>query len=86
MRPIEEGEGIMPPNEEFVLTELEDITLTEMDEILEKYDFVRVVRCRDCKLAYFYEHKEGETGILCTEHDADVTEDDFCSRGERREE
>lgn len=85
----------MPPKEEFAynvkavltdgneveLTELEGITLTEMEEVLEKYDFVRVVRCRDC--IFYWEDLK-----LCCNEDglAKASEETYCPYGERRTE
>lgn len=84
----------MPPKEEYVynvkaikddgteveLTELEGITLAEMEEILKIYDFVRVVRCEDC--AFYWEDLKlcrNENGL------ATALEETYCPYGERRE-
>lgn len=39
-----------------------------------------VVRCKDCVNA-----TRDKYGIVCTYHDRDVGEDDYCSWGERKE-
>lgn len=56
-------------------------TMREWIEILARGDIAEVVRCKDCKWFKFYKltcvrpYHNGLTGI-----------DDFCSRGERKEE
>lgn len=39
-------------------------------------DAVKVVRCKDC---IYRDHS------ICYKHSAEVSEDDFCSRGERKD-
>ena len=48
-----------------------------------KADFVEVVRCRECKHCEIWNND----WFFCkkTVNDAEVTADDFCSYGERRE-
>lgn len=62
--------------ETFSIAELQNVTLTEADEVLDKIDYVRVVRCKDCK----YWNGEGK---YC-DYDMSGLADDFCSWGERR--
>lgn len=59
------------------IAELQNVTLTEADEVLDKIDYVRVVRCKDCK----YWNGEGK---YC-DYDMSGLADDYCSWGERRE-
>lgn len=51
-------------------------TVEEVEEIIKDYDFVPVVRCKDCK--YWY-----GSGNYC-DYEMRAFEDDFCSRGERK--
>ena len=48
-------------------------------------DAVAVVRCKDCKYAYYY-NEEGCRGFVCNGYFqyADVESNDFCSYGEMR--
>ena len=48
-------------------------------------DVVAVVRCKDCKYAYYY-NEEGCRGFVCNGYFqyADVEPNDFCSYGEMR--
>ena len=48
-------------------------------------DVVTVVRCKDCKYAYYY-NEEGCRGFVCNGYFqyADVESNDFCSYGEMR--
>ena len=48
-------------------------------------DAVDVVRCKDCKYAYYY-NEEGCRGFVCNGYFqyADVEPNDFCSYGEMR--
>ena len=48
-------------------------------------DVVPVVRCKDCKYAYYY-NEEGCRGFVCNGYFqyADVESNDFCSYGEMR--
>ena len=55
---------------------LKDVTITEADEALGTIDYVRVIRCKDCK--YFL--GDGHWCLWWLR----VFEDDFCSHGERR--
>lgn len=78
--------------EVFSIAELQNVTLTEADDALEKIDYVRVVRCKDCKHYVLYElfgRSQGWCERLCDEFDKSLArateEDDFCSHGERRE-
>lgn len=59
----------------------------DMDEIIErlkKDDFVRVVRCKDCKHLV---RSEGVCKVLSNNYEPPVfvDNDDFCSRGARME-
>ena len=57
--------------------ELENLDVTEAEEILAHYEFVKVVRCKDCA------NYEGH-GHYC-DYDILAVEDGFCYFGERRE-
>ena len=48
-------------------------------------DIVPVVRCKDCKYAYYY-NEEGCRGFVCNGYFqyADIESNDFCSYGEMR--
>lgn len=46
-------------------------------------DMQEVVRCKDCK---HYEHFTGYNKYFCNEYGGYVTENDFCSYGERKDE
>ena len=48
-------------------------------------DIVPVVRCKNCKYAYYY-NEEGCRGFVCNGYFqyADVESNDFCSYGEMR--
>ena len=48
-------------------------------------DAVAVVRCKDCKYAYYY-NEEGCHGFVCNGYFqyADIESNDFCSYGEMR--
>lgn len=53
-----------------------EITLSECDEQLWQYDYVRVVRCRDCR-------NRPPKGY-CDFYLDGMQDNDFCSYGERR--
>lgn len=59
------------------IADIKDVTITEVDVALGSFDYVRVVRCKDCK----YWNGEGK---YC-DYDMSGLADDFCSWGERRE-
>ena len=79
------------------MVELGKATLTEVETYLEesKYEWVRVVRCKDCKRRhdfdcpmFFEESVEWEEDGYIERDDVihDYTEDDdFCSRAERKD-
>lgn len=46
-------------------------------------EYVKVVRCKDCKSYHFYNGAFGK-GWLCFKTNNKRKADDFCSRGERR--
>lgn len=61
---------------------------TEADRVIREMptvDAVPVVRCKDCKYAYYY-NEEGCRGFVCNGYFqyADVEPNDFCSYGEMR--
>ena len=59
-----------------VIDEIKDLTLEEAEPILEEHNFVKVVRCKDCK----YEK------TCCRMIRSNGRKpDDFCSYGERKE-
>lgn len=47
-------------------------------------DVVKVVRCKDCEFYRFYDGVFGK-GWICFENNTARHEDDYCSRGERKE-
>jgi hypothetical protein len=57
-------------------------TVKEVEEIIKDYDFVPVVRCKDCKW-----HEDKEPGMVWCSHIVGswIGEEDYCSMGERRE-
>lgn len=62
-----------------------EITLSECDEQLWQYDYVRVVRCRDCR--HWRDDNPRANGYHCCYRMHNIfpmKESDFCSRGERR--
>ena len=70
-------------NGEYVkIQELENVSLEEADEYLGKYDYVRVVRCKDCE--FTDESLDGDYSYWCLRHGSYVNDDDYCSYGERR--
>lgn len=58
--------------EPIVIDEIKDLTLEEAEPILEEHNFVKVVRCKDCK--WF-------NTVLCVSEYGEW----FCADGERRE-
>ena len=61
-----------------------DMALSQLADIGAGYaekmdDFVRVVRCKDCKLYY-----DGDVGRYCQMTLCAVETNDFCSYGERK--
>lgn len=60
------------------VAELDNIDLETVDTVLSELEYVRVVRCKDCK----YWNGEGK---YC-DYDMSGLADDFCSWGERRDE
>ena len=54
---------------------LGEATLSEVDTYLAEYQYVRVVRCKDCK---YYD------GRPCGKVDWYNSADDYCSKGERK--
>lgn len=53
-----------------------EITLSEADEKAWQYDYVRVVRCKDCR----YRLPEGYCDLYLDR----MQDNDYCSHGERR--
>lgn len=53
-----------------------------VDEILDKYDLVDVVRCKDCK--HSYEDLDSRVCVYGRCLNCDVSDDWFCADGERR--
>ena len=51
-----------------------------------EYDFMPIVRCKDCKNNYNTCTNHGINQPMCDFTDRVLKETDFCSRGERREE
>jgi len=48
-------------------------------------EFVKVVRCKDCKWSYWQDEKEWTyEGLYCQQYEASMNDDDYCSRGEKR--
>ena len=52
--------------------------------VVRQYDYVEVVRCKDCKHSYQGNYFRGYACAL-VDGTFTVSGDDFCSRGERRE-
>lgn len=74
------------------IADIKDVTITEVDVALGSFDYVRVVRCKDCKYYVLYElfgRSQGWCERLCDKFDKSLArgteDDDFCSHGERRE-
>ena len=71
--------------EPVIIKELQDLTITEAERELDKVDFVKVVRCKDCKHYKAYEY----TGKLACHYviggTVEKKPDDFCSRAERKD-
>lgn len=62
-----------------------EITLHECDEQLWQYDYVRVVRCKDCEYADKEVYQNNEMWLCrCRKYSQVVEANDFCSYGERR--
>ena len=61
-----------------------EITLSECDEQLWKYDYVRVVRCKDCQHEEEPIYEKYVRDCWCRKHGICVYENDYCSYGERR--
>lgn len=51
---------------------------------LSKADYVQVVRCKDCRFYRFYDSTFGK-GWMCFENNTARHRDDYCSRGERKD-
>lgn len=56
-----------------------EITLSEADEKAWQYDYVRVVRCGECRWHYYR-----DAAIVCANRGEVMQKDDYCSYGERR--
>ena len=66
------------------MVELGEATLTEVETYLEesKYEWVKVVRCRDCK--YYQDNNDGYPHPDCKWNENETPdEEDFCSGAER---
>lgn len=59
------------------LTEVESTTKSTQDWVI-------VVRCKDCRFYRYYDGAFGK-GWMCFENNTARHGDDYCSRGERRE-
>ena len=70
--------GKYSTGEIFKIADIKDVTITEVDVALGSFDYVRVVRCKDCR---FF---KGD-GIEC-HWGLYAYEDDYCSNGVRKEE
>lgn len=67
------------------VAELDNIDLETNDKVLAELDYVRVVRCKDCK--YRYVDGDNVRVNFCELNHNKVQGDDwFCADGERREE
>ena len=60
---------------------LQGVTLTQVDEQLGKLDYVRVVRCEDCK---WWDPATLSSGNCNRAFDITAYRNDYCSYGERR--
>ena len=66
--------------EPVIIKELQDLTFNEAEKELEKVDFVKVVRCKDCKW-----HGKPGCAIEIVDDTDKPSDYDFCSFGERKE-
>ena len=58
------------------------------DNSVEEYDFVKVVRCKDCKYcekSFCSNHRDYCEKHSTLEHTEYVNSTDYCSKGERKE-
>lgn len=63
-----------------------DNTLADIDA-QPTVDAVEVVRCKECKWSYWQDETEWTyEGLYCRQYEASMHDDDYCSRGERRNE
>ena len=70
--------------EPIVIDEIKDLTLEEAVPILEEHNFVKVVRCKDCR--FYQDNNGGYPNMNCRWIDDETPNaDDFCSYGERIE-
>jgi len=82
----EEAWGMAELKPEFESAEpnCQKCAIKELWKATEKEDLVEVVRCKDCR--QYIPHDLTEAYGWCCEFKTPIEEDDFCSRGERREE
>lgn len=73
--------------EPIVIDEIKDLSLEEAEPILEEHNFVKVVRCKDCK-HYKIDHPRANGYHCCYRMHSifPMKPDGFCSYGERRTE
>ena len=70
--------------EPIVIDEIKNLTLEEAVPILEEHNFVKVVRCKDCR--FYQDNNGGYPNMNCRWIDDETPNaDDFCSYGERME-
>ena len=70
--------------EPIVIDEIKDLTLEEAVPILAEHNFVKVVRCKDCR--FYQDNNGGYPNMNCRWIDDETPNaDDFCSYGERME-
>ena len=65
-----------------------DLTFEELAKSdfigIDGIEFVKVVKCKDCRNGDWYKYKDGTMFCYCMEHGhGGFTHNDFCSRGER---
>jgi hypothetical protein len=73
--------------EALVLLKEQKAYIEHLEEMNEKYGYINIVRCKDCKECYFASNRiQREQTFACGKHGIDVTQDWFCADGERREE
>lgn len=71
--------------EPIIIDEIKDLTLEEAVPILEEHNFVKVVRCKDCKHSKMADYIPAKCPYFCKLMANCHSGDFFCSMGERRD-
>lgn len=85
---VELAKSLIPIPEFIELTESLSEDWCKQIDMMPTVDAVRVVRCKDCVFCRKYNDKyylPRKDTLLCINDGTEVSEDDFCSYGERRE-